>query len=74
MWKWRIVLRLCRWMNISIHLPLLHCYLKGGDNISRSHRHASLARIVLFADACTDYDHGLDYYFHCVFHTSSILY
>jgi hypothetical protein len=63
MWMWRVVLHLCfndiRWMNIPIHLPLLHRYLKNEDDISRSHRHASLARIVIFAGACTDFGHGL---------------
>ena len=49
-------------MNIPIHLPLLHRYLKGEDNITRSHRHSSVARFVIFADACTDHDHGLGYY------------
>jgi hypothetical protein len=49
-------------MNIPIHLPLLHRYHTGEDEISRSHRHASLAKIVVFADACTDHGHGLGYY------------
>jgi hypothetical protein len=65
-WMWRIILRLCfddiSWMNVPITLPLLHRYLKGEDNITRSHRHASLAHIILFADACTDHHHGLGYY------------
>ena len=65
-WMWRIILQLSfhniAWMNIPIHIPLLHRYLKGEDDITRSHRHASLAHIVLFADACTDHGHGLGYY------------
>jgi len=65
-WMWRIVLRLSfydiSWMNVPITLPLLHRYHKGEDDISRSHRHASLAHIVLFADACTDHEHGIGYY------------
>jgi hypothetical protein len=65
-WMWRIALRLSHdnisWMNIPISLPLLHRYHKGEDDISRSHRHASLARLVVFADACTDHGHGLGYY------------
>jgi hypothetical protein len=66
MWLWRIILRLSfndtRWMNIPINLPLLHRYHKGEDDITRSHRHASLAHLVLYADACTDHGHGLGYY------------
>jgi len=63
---WRIVLRLSfddiSWMNVPITLPLLHRYLNGEDDISRAHRQASLARVVLFAGACTDHDHGLGYF------------
>ena len=66
MWLWRVVLHLSfndtRWMNIPIHIPLLHRYLKGEDDVTRAHRQASLARIVLYADACTDHNHGLGYY------------
>ena len=66
MWMWRVMLRLCftdiQWMNLPIHIPLLRRHLKNEDDITRSHCHASLARLVVFADACTDFGHGLGYY------------